>query len=67
MCTIFSRHDLGRGGCGTERFRYNEKKGVVVGYRIGTLYRLYHLFDIWIQEREKNRLTNLMAPFSVSP
>lgn len=54
MCTVFLRHHLGRRGCGPKRFRHNGKKGIVVDYRIGALYRLYHLFDIRIQKREKN-------------
>ena len=59
MCTVFLRHHLGRRGCGPERFRHNGKKGIVVDYRIGALYRIYHLFDIWIQKRQKNRFADI--------
>ena len=61
MCTVFLRHHLGRRGCGPERFRYNGEKGTVVGNLIGALYRIYHLFDIWLQKRQKNRATDLAA------
>ena len=59
MRTVFLRHYLGRGGCGPERFRHDGKKVSVVGYRIGTFYRVYHLFDVWIKKREKNWVTNI--------
>jgi len=48
MCTVFLRHHLGRRRCGPERFRYHGKKSTVVDYRIGAVYRVYHLSDIWI-------------------
>ena len=63
MCTVFLRHHLGRRGCGPERFRHHGEKSTVVDYRIGAVYRFYHLFGIRIQKREQNGLQDLMSLF----
>ena len=61
MCAVFPGHHLGRRGCGPERFRHHGEEGAVVDNRIRTLHRIYHLFDIWIQKRQKNRIEDLAA------
>jgi hypothetical protein len=59
MCTVFLGHDLGRRGCGPKGFRHHGEKGPVVDNRIGAFYRIYHLFDIRVQKRQKNRAADL--------
>ena len=55
MHSVFSGHHLGHLGCSPKRFRYNRQKSTVVADCIGSVHRVYPLFNLRVAQGQKNR------------
>ena len=53
MRPLFLFNNLGCCKCGSERIRQFKEKSCMDAYCCHPIYRVYNLFGLWVQEREK--------------